>query len=204
MTMDSRLEYRMRQSTSGSQMSPTKDSSSYGANNATYSHPYATAGGTSSSQSTTTAGGGGNLHHTHHRYTHYGLYQPPYKDHFLALLFTVDGKTYLQNVPLYLGFFPHSGGSHSSAETPFLAPPTLPNSASVAAASARSTVALEDPTGRKLSRYEISEFPPPHFFIVYTQDDIGDIVEIFMRFHWTIRQTATSQNFDDIFPYRLY
>ena len=69
MTMDSRLEYRMRQSTSGSQMSPTKDnSSSYGANNATYSHPYATAGGTSSSHSTTTAGGGGgNLHHTHHR-----------------------------------------------------------------------------------------------------------------------------------------
>ena len=72
MTMDSRLEYRMRQSTSGnSQMSPTKDNSSIsygGANNGTYSHPYATAGGTSSSHSTTTAGGGGgNLHHTHHR-----------------------------------------------------------------------------------------------------------------------------------------
>ena len=92
MTMDSRLEYRMKQSTSGSQMSPTKDS--YSANNGTYSHPYH--GGTSSSST------GGN----------------------------------------------HHSGS-SSAETPFLA--ALPNSA---AASARSTVALEDPSARKLSRFE--------------------------------------------------
>ena len=112
MTMDSRLEYRMKQSTSGSQMSPTKDS--YSANNGTYSHPYGGHGGTSSSHSTT-AGGNHHLHNTH-----------------------------------------HSGSS--SAETPFLAP--LPNSATAAsAASARSTVALEDPSGRKLSRFEILNFP---------------------------------------------
>lgn len=90
----------MKQSTSGSQMSPTKDT--YSANNGTYSHPYG--GGTSSSS--TTAGG------NHH----------------------------------------HSGSS--SAETPFLAP--LPSSAVAAtSASARSTVALEDPSGRKLSRFDI-------------------------------------------------
>ena len=63
MTMDSRLEYRMKQSTSGSQMSPTKDTYSSACNNGTYSHPFH--GGTSSSHSTTA---GGNLHHTHHRF----------------------------------------------------------------------------------------------------------------------------------------
>lgn len=63
MTMDSRLEYRMKQSTSGSQMSPTKDTYS-ACNNGTYSHPFH--GGTSSSHSTTA--GGSNLHHTHHRF----------------------------------------------------------------------------------------------------------------------------------------
>ena len=73
-----------------------------------------------------------------------------YKGHFLLAICHFKVSRY---TVLYISdFSPHSGGSHSSAETPFLAPPTLPNSASVAAASARSTVALEDPTGRKLSR----------------------------------------------------